>query len=212
MNIPPFDIERSKVDFFNEKITNAQQGIVFYKYAPLLSDTINKIRLDSSEIPLVLKIQKHLADIPNVNTRLNVAYEMEDKLLNGERDDVFRSLIHYIRILENIVSCNGNQEQYESHAKDHNVLSWDSKIYYGYIGFAQGDDCYKEFLKFSQWLYFYSHNKNDYKLSPEQLPVYVELFRDKIVAKPITEFCKSLLTAEKIRKQLLYKKDKHTFL
>lgn len=170
----------------------------------------DKICTDASSMPFVLKAQKYLAEIPDIKQRLNTSYRIETtlpKLLEQQgksNEDIqtitkqFRSLVHYLRVIEcNISSVEQLSKEYEASAVVH-PIAVDTILYHRFIG---RPDRMEEFLNYSQANYYYSRHPSDWPLEPATLAVYADLFRSSIYARPCTEFCSSLLEAERLRKQ-----------
>lgn len=181
-------------------------------YRRMADVVIDKICSDTSSMPFLLKAQKYLAEIPNIKQRLNTTYKIENALpkllerLGKSNEDIqtitkqFRSLVHYILVIEcNISSVEQLSKEYETSATAH-PIAVDTMLYHRFIG---RPDRMEEFLCYSQANYYYSRHPSDWPLEPATLAVYADLFRSSIYARPCTEFCSSLLEAERLRKQAM---------
>lgn len=167
---------------------------------------------DRSDTPFILVVQKVLSKVHNISKRLQIAYGIEGKMPKywksryveeGDMQSMareFRSYIMYLRILDIIVDEQESiKNKYESCAGDL-TLDLDTRLYHLYIGITNN---FLEFFTYSQALYYYKHLQNEMQLNPTTLPVYVDLFKDRVTAKSITDFCESLLDAEYVRRQVV---------
>lgn len=194
----------TKVEATSTEIQSALDGDFYnYTFAALLRTVLQGLRDDNSDLPFILKARKCLSEIQDVNTRKHVTYELEKKLRSNDNYMGLRALVNYHNILDEVIYSNELQDKYNQECKG-DVIAHDTSLYYVYIGKNQLEN-HKEFLSFSQALYFFSHKTSELKLDASQLPLYSYFFKDLIIAFPITEFCKSLLEAEHYRRKVCQK-------
>ena len=188
-----------------EDIDKARESFVGFQYAQLLDSVLTKLRDDDSETLFALKVRKYLAEIENINTRRHVFYALDNKLRTGNNYEIVNALNRYHYVLESCVYSNELQEEYNQHSKG-DVIAYDTSLYYNYIG-KDEPNSHSEFLCFSQALYHFSRGKSKYNFDASELPIFVDLFKDKFASSSIIEFCQSLLEAERFRREVCLKKE-----
>ena len=184
-------------------------------YQPLVDKVCNNIKSDASDLPFILKAQKYLSFIRNLNDRKKVAYRIEETLpaflreLGCMEDYIplrckeFRSLIHYLIILEYGMDSEQDRIEYEEFDKSH-ALEVDTALYHLIIGWESQQ---KEFLSYSQAYFEKSESLSDKCIDAIALPVYVNQYEGQITAWSITEFCSSLLNTWHLRETVIKRKN-----
>ena len=188
-----------------EDINKARESYVGFQYAQLLDSVLTKLRDDDSETLFALKARECLAEIEDVNTRKHVFYELDNKLRTGNNYEIFNALNRYHCVLDSCVFSQERQEKYNQYSKG-DVIAYDTSLYYDYIG-KDDPNSQTEFVYFSQALYHFSRGKSKFNFDASQLPVFVELFKNKFASSSIIEFCQSLLEAERFRRKVCQKKE-----
>lgn len=168
----------------------------------LLDNTFQTIiapRDDSKS--LVVAAYEALTEIVGYNKRLNVAYRLQDKLnayLKSnhtpeadikQQSDELDSLINYLQVLDTACRHSESINKLYNENADKPISMIDMFVYLSTI--IQKDH-HDEFLCFSQLLYNHKH-QTEQIVKPEQLPIFVHLFRERIIARPAMNFCISLL-------------------
>ena len=188
-----------------EDIDKARESYVGFQHPQLLDSVLTKLRDDDSETLFALKVRKYLAEIEDINTRKHVLYELENKLRTENNYAIFNALNRYHYVLESCVYSKELQDEYNQHSKG-DVIAYDTFLYYNYIG-KDEPNSHSEFLCFSQALYHFSRDSSEFNFDASQLPVFVELFKNKFASSSIIEFCQSLLEAERFRRKVCQKKE-----
>jgi hypothetical protein len=178
----------------------------------LLEKTYQVIITNRDARPFFLVAYDALSEITGYNKRLNVAYQLKDRLLNylksrymeGEeldkQSDEFESLIHYLQMLDH--SCSHCENIYKLYRDNPNVPTQkiDAIVYYHFLQYNDHKD---EFLWLSQAKFHFAHIEKDESVNRLYLPLYVHLFKDKYVASPAINFCQSLLETQQYIQQIL---------
>lgn len=188
-----------------EDIDKARESYVGFQHPQLLDSVLTKLRDDDSETLFALKVRKYLAEIEDINTRKHVLYELENKLRTENNYAIFNALNRYHYVLESCVYSKELQDEYNQHSKG-DVIAYDTFLYYNYIS-KDEPNSHSEFLCFSQALYHFSRDSSEFNFDASQLPVFVELFKNKFASSSIIEFCQSLLEAERFRRKVCQKKE-----
>ncbi|MBO4518644.1 MAG: hypothetical protein J5704_01240 [Paludibacteraceae bacterium] len=188
-----------------EEINQAMESYAGYVHAPLLATLLKKLLDDDSDMLFALKARKYLAEIEDVNTRRNVFFAFDNKLRNDNNYEILNGLNRYHYVLESCVFSEARQREYNQKING-DIISLDTSLYYDYIG-KDEQQTHAEFLYFSQALYYFSSGKSKYNFDATQLPVFVELFKDKFPANSIIDFCQSLLDAERYRRRVCLNKE-----
>ena len=180
----------------------------------LLEETYLSIIRSKDERPYVEIAYHALSEIVGYNKRLNVAYNLKDRLLSyfqsryveGEDlkkiDDDFESLIHYLQVLDRAAGhSEAVNKLYKNNPKTP-VQRLDAIVYFFVISKdVEADD----FLWFSQALFHYVHIVNK-PIETTLLPIYAYSFKDKIIAYPAINFCLSLIEAMELINKMCYPK------
>lgn len=153
------------------------------------------------DTPLVVVAYEALNNITGYNKRLNVAYRLQDKLMEylksygDEKENVerqskeFKSLLNYLQVLDSACHYSESINKLYNDNADKPISMIDMRVYLFTI--IQKDH-HDDFLCFSQLLYNHKH-QTEQIVKPEQLPIYAYLYRDRIIARPAMNFCISLL-------------------
>ena len=181
-------------------------------YLPnIANDVYYSIVSSLDPIPFILVIQKELSTIKDIENRLTIADHLEDRLIryykNRCEDESelqqfkkeYKSLLHYIGILDDLKEfIKKLRETCEN--PDRDVLRIDSLVYHHMLS---KHDYQEEFLMYSQASYYFARINTTDKKDGNTIPVYVNLFEDRIVVDSAVEFCRSLLGTEHFRLKVL---------
>ncbi len=167
----------------------------------LLEKTYQTIITNHDERPFFVAAYDALSEIAGYNKRLNVAYQLKDRLLNylksryvegedlNQQNNEFDALIHYLQVLD--TACSDSKEinkLYKENA-DKPIRRLDALVFYLTIKRPDHQD---DFLWFSQLHYYYGR-KAEQPIEPDLFPLYTYTFKDRIIAYPAINFCISLL-------------------
>lgn len=184
----------------------------------LLEKTYQVIITNHDSRPFFLVAYDALSEIVGYNKRLNVAYQLKDRLLEYlksryvEKEELekqsreFESLIHYLQMLDQSGSNSDGVNKLYCENPNFPAQKIDAIIYYHSLQYSNYQD---EFLRFSQAQFHFAHVEKDENANRLYLPLYVYLFKDTYVAYPAINFCLSLLEAEQYIHQIL-KGDKYS--
>lgn len=167
----------------------------------LLEKTYQTVITNHDERPFFVVAYDALSEIAGYNKRLNVAYQLKDRLLDylrnryAENEDLdrqsneFDALIHYLQVLD--TACSDSKELNKLYKENANqpIQRLDALVFYHTI---RRPNHQNEFLWFSQLHYYYGR-KVEQPIEPDLFPLYTYAFKDKIIAYPAVNFCISLL-------------------
>ena len=187
--------------------------------APDINKTVQDVIAAGINEPYVVAAQRILAKIPNIETRISLAQEVQrrippyirsrfdDEELALQADDELRSYIRYLEVIKDMLKIDSlNQKYQESIQKLENSIPLDTTIYLGTMDFHI-KTAHNRFLAFSQAIYHYVEVKKDEDQNLTTIPIYTSLFENKITASSIIPFCQSLLDAESSRVHFIKKQD-----
>lgn len=167
----------------------------------LLEKTYQTIISNHDARPFFVVAYDALSEIAGYNKRLNVAYQLKDRLLNylksryvegedlNQQNNEFDALIHYLQVLD--TACSDSKEINKLYKENANkpIRRLDALVFYLTI---KRPDHQNDFLWFTQLHYHYGR-KAEQPIEPDLFPLYTYIFKDKIIASPAVNFCISLL-------------------
>lgn len=167
----------------------------------LLEKTYQAIITNHDDRPFFVVAYDALSEIVGYNKRLNVAYQLKDRLLNylksryvegeelNQQSNEFDALIHYLQVLDTACSdCMELNKVYKENANK-SIQRLDAIVFYHTIKRPDHQD---DFLWFSQ-LHFYYGRHAEEPIDSNWFPLYTYTFKNRIVATPAVNFCISLL-------------------
>lgn len=182
----------------------------------LLEKTYQIIITNHDGRPFFVVAYDALSEIAGYNKRLNIAYQLKDRLLNylrsryvegedlNQQSNEFDALIHYLQVLD--TACSDSKEINQLYKENANkpIQRLDALVFYHAIRRPYHQDY---FLWFSQLHYFYGR-KAEQPIEPDLFPLYSYTFRNKIIASPAVNFCVSLLEGQTYINNLFSKDEK----
>ena len=184
------------------------------EFGSLVRYTFDKIlREKEDDSRLVLVAQRVMGEIASTYKRVQVSKEIEkrvgeylDERYEDDEQDVSKriknelhSLIHYLEIIDDIVSGDKKIAEIYSKSPNNNVAK-DAFLYHRYIQYPKYRD---EYLCYTQAIF--DERKKDIadRHDTHRLPIYSHLYKNRIVAYPAYVFCMSLLQAEFVRRNAI---------